>query len=72
MALVGAWGAEERVTVVGTHDLCVRCVKARRVPVALTGTDAQIVRPYSRYTSGCVQRVTRSCAPTFRYSIIKS
>ena len=30
---------------VGTHDLCIRCVKGYSV-VVLTGTDAQIVRPY--------------------------
>ena len=30
---------------VGTHGLCVRCVKGYSV-VVLTGTDAQIVRPY--------------------------
>ena len=30
---------------VGTHDLCVRCIKGYSV-VVLTGTDAQIVRPY--------------------------
>ena len=47
-----------RVTVVGTHDLCVRCVKGYSVRCVkgyivrvLTGTDAQIVRPYSRYSS---------------------
>ena len=38
-----------RVTAVGTHDLCVRCIKGYSV-VVLTGTDAQIVRPYNRYT----------------------
>ena len=31
---------------VGTHDLCVRCVKGYSVRV-LTGTDARAVRPYS-------------------------
>ncbi len=33
---------------VGTHGLCVRCRTARQVliPSPLTGTDAQIVRPY--------------------------
>ena len=42
---------------VGTHDLCVRCIKGDGVRcikgysvVVLTGTDAQIVRPYNRYT----------------------
>ena len=30
---------------VGTHDLCVRCVKSYSI-VVLTGMDAQIVRPY--------------------------
>ena len=30
---------------VGTHDLCVRCIKGYSV-VVLTRTDAQIVRPY--------------------------
>ena len=34
-----------RVTVVGTHDLCVRCIKGYST-MALTRTDAQIVRPY--------------------------
>ena len=32
-----------RVTAVGTHDLCVRCVKARRVTVV--GTHDLCVRP---------------------------
>ena len=41
-----------RVTAVGTHDLCVRCIKGYSVRcvkcynvVVLTGTDAPIVRP---------------------------
>ena len=43
-------GRTGRVTFVGTHDLCVRCIKGYSV-VVLTGTDAQIVRPYTGYTS---------------------
>ena len=43
-------GGIRRVTAVGRHDLCVRCVKGYSV-VVLTGTDAQIVRPYKGYSS---------------------
>ena len=44
---------------VETHDLCVRCVKGYSV-VVLTGTDAQIVRPYIRYSvRASLQRTTR-------------
>ena len=35
---------------VGTHDLCVRCVKSYSI-VVLTGMDAQIVRPLQSETS---------------------
>ena len=45
-----------RVTVVGTHDLCVRCIKGNNVR-ALTGTDAQIVRPYKGLHVLCVRCV---------------
>ncbi len=44
-----------RIALCRDARLCVRCVKGYSVEV-LTGTDAQIVRPYNRYSS---HRVTR-------------
>ena len=58
----------KRVTSVGTHDLCVRCIKSRGRPLrqrlarrgGVKETDAQIVRPYIRYSvRASLQRTTR-------------
>ena len=49
---------------VGTHDLCVRCRTTRQVLISspLTGTDAQIVRPY-RVSSRLVSSGRASVVP---------
>ena len=42
---------------VGTHGLCVRCIKGYSVMV-LTGTDAQTVRPYRSRFRGSAHQTT--------------
>ena len=50
-----------RVTVVGTHDLCVRCIKGLQHPHSgymsrRSTTDARAVRPYIRYPSALTSK----------------
>ena len=65
---IGLSGRTRRVTVVGTHDLCVRCVKGYGVR-ALMGTDALPLDTDRASVHGItrlalIQRTHRSCVPT--------
>ena len=66
---IGHWSDRtiRRKNFVGTHDLCVRCIKGYGV-VVLTGTDAQIVRPYKGLLVSCVLYFATRLAVRQRYT----